>query len=227
MSIGILASSYSFLVNFKNDNKCQTFIDNLDYFVRIKDKTHEYFNRHDILCTDRITYKGKCWEDSLLNKYNRIYYYNTDTNNLGEFNTKEDILNKLKKEKEQNIFYNKILNNEAEILTIEQKYIDKYAKYFKDMKYRKTKGSRSNAHAGIYVLLTMLSKYPDHKIYLIGFNYSEDYCVNGKSLPSDLNEAKERRQETDKIVAHCPILNDFVLNDIIKTHDNVFVKNSF
>jgi len=225
MSIGILANSYSFLVNFKDDTKCQNFIDNLDHFVRIKDKTHEYFNRHDILCTSYITYKGTFWGDSFCNKYNKIYYFNTDTNDLGKFNNKEDILNKIKKDK--NLFYNKILRNEAEILTIEQKYIDKYATYFKDMKYRKTKGLRSNPHAGIYVLLTMLSKYPNHKIYLIGFNYSEDYIYNGKSLPLDLNEAKERCQETDKIVAHCPILNKFVLDDIIKTHDNVFIKNIF
>jgi hypothetical protein len=225
MSIGILASSYSFLLNFKDDKKCQSFIDNLDNFVRIKDKSHEYFNRHDILCTNYLVYKNKFWGEDFCSKYNKIYYYNTDTNNLGAINNKEDILNLLKNEKP--IFYNKILNNEAEILTINQKYIDKYAKYFKDMKYRKTKGKRNCLHAGIYVLLTILSKYPDHKIYLMGFNYSEDFIFNGKPLPLELNEAKKRCQKNDKIVAHCPILNKFILDDIIKTHDNVFIKNSF
>ena len=222
MSIGILSNSYSFLTNFKDDSKCQNFINNLDYFVKIGGKSHDYFNRYDVLCSCG----RRDWEIPLFEKYKTlIYLENNESNNLGSINTEKDILNELKDD--NNIFYDKILKNNAEMIIIDEKYIKKYAKYFKNMKYRKTKGKRSNCHAGIYVLLMMLSKYPDHKIYLIGFNYSEDYIFSGKPLPLNDNEALTRRQENDKIIAHCPILNKNILDDIIKTHDNVLVKNSF
>ena len=65
------------------------------------------------------------------------------------------------------------------------------------------------------ILLYLLEKYPNHKIYLLGFLYSNSFCRNDGSYAKRISQC------------HDLGINDYVLKDIIENNDNVILKNDF
>ena len=200
MKIIILANNLDFFKKFGNNKNCINFIKDSDIFVRIRDRSDNLFG--NIFETIVVSQKDIPIE-KYKKKYNNILY-NCPTLFLSKkFIENNPKFYNNKKNKEE--ITKKKYSKDIEFLKINDIYFNKYNHLFSD----------STILNGHKIILHYLSKYPNSKIYLLGFNYNDKFI-------------RDERYNTEDI-AKCHSLeqNKIFLNMLLDEYKNIVIKNSF
>lgn len=205
MKIGIIANNYDYLMIHKywlRRSKLNKFLKECDIIFKIPKTLDEIDNRENhIYCLKSKVAARYCDQfmqnDSALNSNRNILFSGMS------FVSRKNNYN-VKSNR-----YKKIVENipDANIISINEDYLNQYADLFE-------KGSILTGHR---LILHCLSNYENAEIYLLGFNHNDIFW--------GIKDTKRFRKKISGI--HSLEKNTLLLDSLLNTHDNLFVKTSF
>lgn len=211
MNIGILANNYNFYYKFKNNESFNKYLNSLDIIFLIGSKGLILFNKNIIDKKKIVIFLKTNWvkEIKIIKIFESIFGFeikkiHQNGNIMLNPNYKNSFyLNDLfyeyakKYQSSKNVSKQKI-----GWMYINNNLIDKYLNYY----------DNSIILSGHLCILYCISKYQKENIYLFGYNYGKQFI-------------DKRKKKTQILPQHNYDTNENLVNDLLKTYDNLKIIN--